>query len=80
MSDMVLDISLYVRPIEASSSEVWCAIYSEMTHIFMELLEDEWTKLLGYNNLSPSSFMSSKYTILVGGKVIPFMEEKLHLA
>lgn len=45
----------------------------------MEFLEDKWTKLLEYNNLSPSSFMSSTYTILVEGKVFPFMEEKLRL-
>lgn len=46
----------------------------------MEFLEDEWTKLLGYNSFSLSSFMSPEYTILVEGKVIPFMQEKLRPA
>ena len=36
-------------------------------------------KLLGYNNLSPSSFTPSKYTIFVQGQVIPFMQEQLGL-
>ena len=45
----------------------------------MEFLEEKWTKPLGYSNLSLSSFVSSKYTILVEGKVFPFMQEKLRL-
>ena len=77
---MVFDVSLHVRPIKAHSSKVLCVVYYEMTHVFMEFLEDEWTKLLGYNNGSPSSFMSSKYAILVEREVIPSMQEKLRLA
>ena len=44
---MVFDISLHVRPLIVHSSKALCVVYYEMTNVFMEFLEDEWTKLLG---------------------------------